>query len=201
MPALHLRAALAVLLLCLPSIASSAPLPGALLRLLPGGYKIMASARSSPTSSRSFYFVALASRAEGKTSRGQSAPARPLVIAELGKAGRFALVARNDNIILRSDEGGINGCDPFEGRGIAAKGVYVTIEQGVACGGAHWTDYATFRFDRRSGTFLFDNWRTQSWSLNPSDDPKADALVSDGQQIIRSRGRQVPFAKWRRPDR
>jgi hypothetical protein len=60
------------------------------------------------------------------------APARPLLIFERRLPGRYALIARNDDVILRADDGGINGCDPFEGGKIVAKGRYFTVEQGAA---------------------------------------------------------------------
>lgn len=198
MRARFIRTALAALTLCCPSIAASAPLPPALLRQLPRGLEVIASARSNPAPARTFYFLVLASHDEADRAGREHAPPRPLLVFEARKAGRYVLAARNDELVFRADEGGINGCDPFEGRRIAVKGAYVTIEQGVACG-AHWTDFVTFRFDSRSNIYLFDNWRTQSWSLNPSGDPLAEPLVSNGQKIVRSRGRRVPLAMWRRP--
>lgn len=198
MPQSFIRTAVAALMLCCSAIAASVPLPSALLRQLPNGFEVIASARSNPAPARTFYFVALASRGEAKWASEERAPPRPLLLFEARKGGRYRLAARNDRLILRADEGGINRCDPFEERKIAVKGIYVTIEQGVACG-AHWTDYVTFRFDSRLSNYVFDNWRTQSWSLNPSDDPKAEALVSDGRKVVRASGRPVPLARWRRP--
>jgi hypothetical protein len=194
-----LTAAVGLLLAC-SSTALAANLPADVMKQLPQGYGVLSSASSLISSTHRFYFVALASKKEVRHALSSTrAPARPLLIFERRASGRYALVARNDDVILRADDGGINGCDPFEERSIAVKGVYFTVEQGVACG-AHWTDYVTFRFDPQSAGYVLDNWRVQSWSLNPSNDPNAEALVSDGQKVVRAKGRAVPFAKWRRPD-
>jgi hypothetical protein len=118
---------------------------------------------------------------------------------QLRPTGRFELKERNDHVVLRTRDGGVaaNGCDPFEEKRIVTKGRYFTVENGVACG-AHWTDYVTFRFDPASNGYIFDNWRFQSWSMNPSSDPTADALVPNPPKIIRSKGR-IAFTQWRRP--
>ncbi len=83
---------------------------------------------------------------------------------------------------------------------IAVEGRYFTVENGVACG-QHWTDYVTFRLDPAAGRFVFDNERTQSWSLNTSTAPDAEALVPDGAPAIWRgiRGAPIAFADWRRP--
>ena len=194
MPARLTRAFLALLLLSLPVAASAAALPPGVARKLPRGFAVIASARSDPAPGRTFYFVALEARASG-----ERAPVRPLLLFDMRKAGRPALAARNDHVLFRSDEGGYNGCDPFEQRRIAARGAYVTVEQGIACGD-HWTDYVTFRFDRALGTYVFDNWRTESWSMNNRRARGGQALVSDGQKVVRSKKRAVSFAKWARPE-
>lgn len=57
------------------------------------------------------------------------------------------------------------------------------MKNGGACG-QHWTDLVTFRLDARAG-FVFDNERSEPWSLNRSDDPSASAFVRDGPQQVR----------------
>jgi hypothetical protein len=66
------------------------------------------------------------------------------------------LSARNDTVVLRVNEGG--QCDPFEDGydGLAVKGRYFTVRNGVACG-AHWTDFITFRYDAGHRAWLFDS--------------------------------------------
>ena len=176
-----------------------AGVPVDVLRQLPPAQTILTSATSAIGRNHKYYFVALASQKESKSVAHETrSPARPLLIFERRASGRYALVGRNDSVILHADDGGINGCDPFETGKIEVKGRYFTVEQGVACG-AHWTDYVTFRFDPRSRGFVFDNWRVESWSVNRSNDSNAEALVSDGVKIVRAKSRPVPFSKWRRP--
>ena len=135
---------------------------------------------------------------EGLKAKGES-PARPMLVFGKGRDGAFRLLARNDVLVMHIDEGG--QCDPFmDGGGvIAVKGPYFTVQNGVACG-QHWTDYVTFRFDATKGAFLFDNEVSESWRLNSSNEPGAEALVRDGPRRVK-RGdarRVVSFGEWRR---
>jgi hypothetical protein len=125
--------------------------------------------------------AALPNEGDGRSSR--HAPPRPLLVYRL--AGKAAtLVARNDRIVLRRDEGG--QCDPVEdGGAIAVKNRFFTLESGVACG-QHWTDYITFRFDPRSRGFVWHNRIFESWQLNNDTGPNAEALVSDGRHVWRA---------------
>jgi hypothetical protein len=173
--------------------AAAQSLPSAIENGLPQGFEVQTFATSEVGVHR-FYFVALKSRAEAVDQ--QAAPARPLLIFGSKERGPFVLLARNDHVILTRSEGGASGCDPFEDRTIAVKGTFFTVEQGIACG-QHWTYFVTFRFDRRLGEFVFHNLRRESWSYNPSDDPDAEALVSDGQHVERARPPLVTFATWR----
>lgn len=146
---------------------------------------------------RAFQILALGRIGEDARSRSGSAAARPLLIFERHN-NSFVLLGRNDAVILKADDA--MQCDPFlDGGGtISVKGRFFTVENGVACG-QHWTDFVTFRLDDRAG-FVFDNERSESWSLNSSNDPDAEALVRDGpQQVRRAKpGRVTPFAQWRR---
>lgn len=179
------------------SAAAQMPLPAGVVQLLPAGYRVLAArSLSAGAPSRSFLVVALG-RKDENARRSADAPGRPLLLFER-RGQRFVMVGRNDHVVLKADEGG--QCDPFlDGdTTIAVKGPYFTIENGVACGD-HWTDFITFRFDRRTATFVFDNERRESWSFNPSRRPDAEALVRDGKPaIIRDRqGRLTPFERWR----
>ncbi|HEY3948334.1 hypothetical protein [Phenylobacterium sp.] len=185
--------------------ASAAALPAEIVGQLPTGYAVLGSADATPLAGHQFYFVALGSRTEPKhtLTERRAAPARPLLIFETGPDGRYVLVGRNDDIVLRADDGGLagNGCDPFERRHIAVRGPYFTVENGVSCG-AHWTDYVTFRFDPQVGGYVFDNWRAQWWRFNPSQDPDAEALIPEKPIVIRAaKGQPVSFGTWRRPER
>lgn len=181
------------------SAASAADLPNEVTKQLPPGYAVLALTRASVEGGHLFYVVALGSTREPKPSG--RAPARPLLVFERRADGGYGLAGRNDEVVLRADDAGLagNGCDPFEDGHVVAKGPYLTVENGVSCG-AHWTDYVTFRFDPQLRGYAFDNWRFQSWKLNPSNDPDAEALVADVDRLVRSpKGRKTPFATWRRP--
>ena len=120
---------------------------------------------------------------EGNLASSRQAPRRPLLVYRL--SGTTAtLIARNDRVVLRRDEGG--QCDAVEdGGAITVKGRFFTLEQGVACG-QHWTDYTTFRFDHRARNFVWSNRIFKSWRMN--DDPRRDAqaLVADGRSVSRA---------------
>ncbi|WP_293991155.1 hypothetical protein [Sphingomonas sp.] len=190
---------LAVLLGLITAAASATAspaekLPAAVSRELPAGYTVLAFASARPDPRHLFYVVALAAHGETIPDNGR-APDRPLLIFQQRSGGGYAVVGRNDGVVLRADQGG--QCDPFEDGSITANGAYVTVENGVACG-SHWTDYITFRFDPRAG-YVFSTERLQSWSSNPDTGPNAAALVPDGERVIRPvKGRRVPFSAWRR---
>jgi hypothetical protein len=182
------------------SAPSDAAIPTDIASRVPTGYTIMTLA-SSNVDGRTFYLVALRARKELESGRyfadPDRAPLRPLVIYERGPRG-VTQVGRNDHVIDRAGDAGLagNGCDPFEDRRIAVKGRHFTVENGVSCG-AHWTKYLTFRFDARLG-YVFDSYRFQSWKLNQSDDPNAEALIPEAKRAFRgSKRRPVPFSLWR----
>jgi hypothetical protein len=190
------------MLAALVATVQAAELPPEITHQLPSGYDVLATANATfAGASRAYYMVALSRHEEGSGAPGPGpAPARPLLLFEQQANGSFLQTGRNDTVIMRADEGG--QCDPFEtddgSGGIAVKGRYFTVENGVACG-QHWTDYITFRFDEALGGYIFDNERLQSWSLNNSTDPDADALVPDGPPEVRrgDRKRPMPFENWR----
>jgi hypothetical protein len=178
--------------------AEAPPLPTGITGQLPPGHSVLASVKlTDGKTGRSFQIVALGrSDEDAQRQRSGEAPVRPLLVFER-RGGQFVAAGRNDHVVMRADEGG--QCDPFlDGDAtIAVKGRYFTVENGVACG-QHWTDNITFRLDDRLG-FVFDNERVESWSMNPSNAPDAEALVKDGpQQVVRDKpGHVTPFATWR----
>jgi hypothetical protein len=197
-PVKTILAILAILASLSGAVATSAALPAGVVRQLPAGYAVLGSAHlvaGKPT--RRFEIVALGRKDEDRLAKTRNAPARPLLLFEQ-RGNAVLIVARNDHVVMKADEGG--QCDPFlDGGGtIAAKGRYFTIENGVACG-QHWTDYITFRLDDRAGGFVFDNERQEDWELNPSNDPDAEALVRAGPpRLLRApAGPVIPFAAWR----
>ena len=194
------RISTVLLSLTASTVAFAAPsVPVGIARQLPTGYEVLSSVPLSVTRpARSFQLVAIGRTGDNLRPRARNASARPLLIFER-RNERFVLVGRNDSAILRADQDG--QCDPFldGSRRISVKGRFFTVENGVACG-QHWTDFVTFRLNDRAG-FVFDNERLESWSLNTSNDPNAEALVADGPQRVRraTPGRPVTFAQWRRP--
>lgn len=167
-------------------------MPGEGGPVLPTGLKVLVTTRARPDAAYRFTIVAAAFRDESRN----AARDRPLLIYRL-RAGRWVLVARNDHVVLRADEGG--QCDPFDYGRIVTKGRYFTVENSVACGMTHFTDFVTFRFVAASGGYVFDNRRTESLVPNPNRDPDAEALVSTGVRVTRAHRPVIPFARWRRP--
>jgi len=163
-------------------------LPVGIRGQLPAGHVVLAQAEAAPDAGHRFYLVAIG-RARSKL--------RSLLIFRRDARGGYVAAGRNDAVVLGADDGGYNGCDPFEGGRIAVSGAYFTVENAVACGD-HWTDYVTFRFNFRIDGYVFANWRVQSWRMNPREDPQAEALVADPPYVVRAT-RTIPFARWRRP--
>ena len=187
--------------LLLPGCArAQTGLPPQITRQLPPAYQVIGTAHMNLSEREGdYYVVALGKRDEERfVNTPAGAPARALLLFARRPDGSYAQAGRNDRVVLRRDEGG--QCDPFLDSGgvIAVKGRYFTVENGVACG-QHWTDYVTFRFDHAAGRFVFDNERTQSWSMNPSTAPDAEALVQDGPQQVRRGNPHAPvsFDDWR----
>lgn len=183
-----------------PALAGTVTLPAPIVRQISPAYRVLTVMTATPAANYGpVYIVALANRSEALIARShRPAPARPLLLFARQASGDYRQVGRNDTVILRADEGG--QCDPFEDGGdvITVKGAYFTVENGVACG-QHWTDYITFRFDPGLSRYVFDNERRQSWSLNNSNDPDAEALVADSPPHVRRgwRARPVLFDDWR----
>jgi len=181
------------------AVPAKSDLPAGVAGQLLPGYTVISTANiAAGRPLRRFVIVALSRKDEDRLRQSPGgSPVRPLLVFEQSGA-RFTLSARNDHVVMAADKGG--QCDPFldnEAR-IAVKGRYFTVENGVACG-QHWTDYITFRWDDRSGAFVFDNERREDWMLNPRNDPDAEALVRAGPpRVISERpGHVTPFASWR----
>jgi hypothetical protein len=115
----------------LHTTASAQSLPSAIQQDLPQGFEVQTFS-TSQVGIRQFYIVALKSGSEAVEER--AAPSRPLLIFGKKGSGPYVLLGRNDQVILRRDEGGASGCDPFEDSRIAVKGSYFSVEQGIACG-------------------------------------------------------------------
>lgn len=89
---------------------------------------------------------------------------------------------------MRADAGG--QCGPFEDGydGLAVKGRYFTVQNGVAFG-AHWTDFITFRYDHERRAWLLDS------EIATSSDPLNGTL--DKTYVTRAnRAKPVGFGAW-----
>ncbi len=161
-------------------------LPAAVRAKLPAGHVARVAACSRTLDPpRPICIVVAALPEEGAVlhATARRAPPRPLLVYRV--TGTTAtLIARNDRLVLRRDEGG--QCDPVEdGGAIAVKGRFFTLEQGVACG-QHWTDFTTFRFVSAARAFVWHNRIGESWRLNDDTRPDAEAMVRDGRSVTRA---------------
>ena len=159
-------------------------LPAAVRAALPAGHVArVATCTRSLDQPREICIVVAARPDEGSRNAPNVAPPRPLLVFRVD-GGAATLIARNDKVVLRRDEGG--QCDPIEDAGaLTVRGRFFTLEQGVACG-QHWTDYITFRFDPRERRFVWQNRIYESWRMNDDTRPDAEALVSDGRRVWRA---------------
>ncbi len=132
---------------------TTAKLPQGVEAQLPAGYGVMLSAEGPLLGDGRKSLLVVAD--PPVDTRDNPSP-RPLLIFESAPNGLFKLVARNDHVVFRADEGG--QCDPFEDGvdGLAVKGLYFTVQNAVACGD-HWSDFITFRYDPSRRQWLFHN--------------------------------------------
>ncbi|MCA8277554.1 hypothetical protein LGN17_34280 [Burkholderia sp. AU30280] len=180
------------LLAALSLDARAGDLPQSIAAQLPPGYQPLLAHAGPDLDNGRHSFLVVVHRAVD--TREQPSP-RPLLIFEEQPDHAFRLVARNDQVVLRADEGG--QCDPFDPEeaadsGVAVKGRYFTVQNFVACG-QHWSDYVTFRYDPHTHGWLFSNQIvTESFPLDDQPDhvtvTRADAH------------RPVSFSQWQRKD-
>ncbi|MFH5255005.1 hypothetical protein ACGTRS_27610 [Burkholderia semiarida] len=192
MRALRLSALLLPLFAALSLHARAAPLPKSIAAQLPPGYQPLTAQAGPDLDNGRHSFLVVVHRAVD--TREQPSP-RPLLIYEEQADHTYRLAARNDQVVLRANEGG--QCDPFDpddaaGNGVSVKGRYFTVQNAVACG-QHWTDYITFRHDPRTHGWLFSNRIvTESFPLDDQPDhvtvTRADAHLP------------VSFGHWQRKD-
>ncbi|KGB92596.1 hypothetical protein [Burkholderia cepacia] len=192
MRALRLSALLLPLLAAFPLGARADGLPASIAAQLPPGYQPLLAQAGPGLDDGRHSFLVVVHRAVD--TREQPSP-RPLLIYEEQADHTYRLATRNDQVVLRANEGG--QCDPFDpadaaDNGLSVKGRYFTVQNVVACG-QHWTDYVTFRYDPRTHGWLFSNQIvTESFPLDDKPDhvtvTRADAH------------RPVSFGQWKRQD-
>ncbi|WP_446900712.1 hypothetical protein [Burkholderia sp. YIM B11467] len=192
MRVLRLSLLLLPLLAALPAGARAAELPKSIAAQLPPDYQPLLAQAGPDLGNGRHSFLVVVHRAVD--TREQPSP-RPLLIFEEQPDHAFRLAARNDEVVLRANDGG--QCDPFDpeyaaDNGLSVKGRYFTVQNFVACG-QHWTDYVTFRYDPRTHGWVFSNQIvTVSYPL----DDKPDHVT-----VTRADTHQpVSFAQWKRKD-
>jgi hypothetical protein len=164
-------------------------LPKSIQAQIPAGYEVMQSAAGPELGNKRTSFLVVVHHTVDTM---QNASPRPLLIFESQDNGAFKLVARNDAVVLKADDGG--QCDPFDedDEGLAIKGAYFTVQNAVACG-SHWSDFITFRYDARTGRWLFQSEiHTMSFPLEGTPD-KTSVTRAD-------KAKPVSFADWK-PER
>lgn len=162
-------------------------LPTNIVQQLPKGYKVMTYLAGELNEDKLLDYLVVASKKNEQATfekTGAGSP-RPLFIFIQSKNGTFLPVKRNDDVVFAINAGG--QCDPFDDsdeRLVIARH-YFTVQNSVACG-QHWDDFITFRYDMKRNNWLFHQRSSESWRLNDSDDPKADALVSDSANVTKA---------------
>lgn len=84
---------------------------------------------------------------------------RPLLILQGNKLGQYKLIARNDNVVLCLNCGGVHG-DPYQG--ITLKNGYFSIEH-FGGSGWRWTRIITFKFNTKRKGFYLHRDAGESW--------------------------------------
>lgn len=132
------------------------------------------------------HVVVIAHKNEAKMAERGNAPSRPLMVFLQQKPGVFVFHAQNTEVVYRADDA--SQCDPFldSGDGLAARGAFFTVENGVACGD-HWTDYITFKFVEKLGGFVFHKRISESWGMNDGTRGTDEALVLQHRTVERAK--------------
>ncbi|MBE1160351.1 hypothetical protein [Dyella acidiphila] len=186
-----------MLLLALLSLPlHAAELPSAVASQLPQGYEVLSYAAGQLDDSGRTDYLVVIHRANDSS---DTPSPRPLLIYTQNADRSFTLAARNDQVVMRADQGG--QCDPFEDgdNGLAIKNRYFTVQNGVACG-QHWTDYITFHYDAQRHAWLFHKQIFESWEMN--DDPNGDALKPGTRKVTSADvAHPIRFEAWRPSDK
>lgn len=129
----------------------------------------------------------------------ETAPRRPLLVFIQNTDGSYRLAARNDVVVYAINEGG--QCDPFmDGEdGLAIKGAYFTVQNGVACG-QHWTDFITFKYSPTLNNWVFHKRIFENWVMNPSMDENAEALILGSHKVFSGKREQPVLLQDYRPN-
>ena len=177
--------------------SSAQSLPKNILKQIPGNYAVLAYESGLLNADKLIDFIVVLHKPNEEFRGNIVSPARPLLIFIHNTDNSFKLAKRNDHLVFKFDEGG--QCDPFtdSDEGLAISKRYFTVQHSVACG-QHWTDYITFRFVPALQDWVFHKRISESWVLNPSTDPNADALIPGGGEVTSAKGKApILFEKYR----
>lgn len=190
-----------VLLYAMLSVASGCSwaqsLPNNILKQIPGNYAVLAYESGLLNTDKLVDYIVVLHKPNEEMRGNVVSPARPLLIFTHNTDNSFKLAKRNDHVVFKFDEGG--QCDPFTDseEGLVIYKRYFTIQHSVACG-QHWTDYITFRFVPALQDWVFHKRISESWVLNPSTNPNADALIPGGREVTSAKGKaHILFEKYR----
>lgn len=193
-------------LICLTLSAASGDalaesLPKNILSQIPQGYTVLSSKNGELNNDKLTDFIVVLRKSNeeryGDRQNDAPAPARPLLLFIQNPDGSFTLTKRNDHVVFKIDEGG--QCDPFENgaEGLAIKNHYFTVQNSVSCG-HHWSVYITFRYAPELHDWVFHKRISESWVMNTSNDPKADAFIPGPRTVVAGKGKPpVLFEKYR----
>lgn len=160
-------------------------LPPSITPLLPKGFVVFTFLAGDLNNDKKPDYLVVAHNADEEqiAKQTETAPRRPLLVFIQNTDGSYRLAARNDAVVYAINEGG--QCDPFmDGEdGLAIKGAYFTVQNGVACG-QHWTDFITFKYSPTLNNWVFHKRIFENWIMNPSTKADAEALILDSHKVI-----------------
>jgi hypothetical protein len=178
--------------------AYSDSLPQKITQQIPAGYEVMTYESGQLDQDNLLdYLVVLQSVNEKKSDlEADTDLSRPLIIFAQNKDGSFTQFKRNNHVVFTKNQGG--QCDPFEeGGGLVIKDHYFTVQNVNACG-SHWTDFITFRYVPALNDWVFHKRISESWVMNSSNNPNAEALVLEGRKVQSAKKQQpILFEKYR----
>ncbi|CAB3893022.1 hypothetical protein LMG3412_03853 [Achromobacter deleyi] len=167
------------------------PIPNSIAKRIPDGFKVLDYLGGNLTGSgRTDYLVVLHHPQES----AQAPSSRPLLIYVAQPDGSYRLAARNDAAIMRAGSDRQGNGDPYtdnRSNGLAIKGRYFTIQQGIAKQARPWTRYVTFHYDTRHHIWLLHNDIFTNVDPNESVDPTDVTVTSADAQ------HPIPFEAWR----
>ncbi len=190
------HALLYAMLLAASGFSLAQSLPMNILKQIPGDYAVLAFGSGLLNADKLLDFIVVPHKPKAEFIGNKVSPLRPLLLFIQNTDNSYRLAKRNDHLVFRFDEGG--QCDPFtdSGEGLVIYKHFFTVQHSVACG-QHWTDYITFRFVPELQDWVFHKRISESWVLNNSNDPDADALIPGGRSVITSKGKvPILFEKY-----